>query len=162
MTDDRQLQNRAGIAGAVAAAVALGAGELPSALAGEATSLVSVVASRFIDGFAASLKDIAVALFGTNDKIALIVGIVVVGVLAGFLLGRLALRSFAYPVAGFAAFGAVGSTTVDRPPPPTPPPMPESSSSSAQLDWVTGTTAASPPRAGCDSARKSVSLPLPS
>ncbi len=108
MSDDRSIQNRAGIAGAVAAAVALGAGELPSALAGEATSLVSVVASRFIDGFAASLKDIAVALFGTNDKVALIVGIVVVGVLAGFLLGRLALRSFGYPVAGFAVFGAIG------------------------------------------------------
>ena len=108
MTDDRSTLNRAGVAGAVAAAVALGAGELPSALAGEATSLVSVVASRFIDGFAASLKDIAVALFGTNDKIALIVGIVIVGVLAGFLLGRLALRSFAFPVAGFALFGAIG------------------------------------------------------
>lgn len=108
MTDDRHLPTRAGLAGAVSAAVALGVGELPSALGGEATSLVSVVASRFIDGFAASLKDIAVALFGANDKIALIVGIVVVGVLAGFLLGRLALRNFGWAVAGFGAFGAVG------------------------------------------------------
>ncbi len=105
---DSGLANRAGIAGAVAAAVALGVGELPSALAGEATSLVSVVGSRFIDSFAASLKDIAIALFGTNDKIALIVGIVIVGVLAGYLLGRLALRSFPLASLGFLAFGGLG------------------------------------------------------
>ena len=68
---------RAAVAGALAALVALAAGELTAAVAGSDVSLVTAVGSAFIDQFAASLKDVAVAVFGTYDKVALVVGIVV-------------------------------------------------------------------------------------
>ena len=75
------------LAGAVAAGVALGTGELVAGAAGSDSTLVTAVGSEFIDRFAASLKDAAIAIFGTNDKAALIIGIVVVSVLLGATLG---------------------------------------------------------------------------
>jgi DMSO/TMAO reductase YedYZ molybdopterin-dependent catalytic subunit len=99
----------AALAGSAAAASALAVGELVAGLAGGGQpSPVSVVGAAFIDRFAASLKDIAVALFGTNDKVALVVGIVVVSLGAGAVLGVAASRRFVVAIAGFVAFGAVG------------------------------------------------------
>jgi DMSO/TMAO reductase YedYZ molybdopterin-dependent catalytic subunit len=96
------------LAGVVAAGVALGASELVCGLAGSQPSLVTAVGTQFIDRFAASLKDLAVALFGTNDKVALIVGIVVVSLLLGAALGAASVRRPWVGIAGFAAFGVVG------------------------------------------------------
>jgi DMSO/TMAO reductase YedYZ molybdopterin-dependent catalytic subunit len=92
ITTDRRVQGaisrpRAAAAGAVASLVALAAGELVAALLDSEPSLVTAVGSSFIDRFAASLKDIAVALFGTNDKVALIVGIVIVATGLGAAAG---------------------------------------------------------------------------
>ena len=98
----------AGVAGAVAAAVALGTTELVGALAGSGPSLVTAVGSRLIDLLAGSLKNLAVAVFGTNDKPALIVGIVVVCLLAGALIGRAAVRRGWIGPAGFAGFAVIG------------------------------------------------------
>ena len=75
--------------------------------AGQAT-LVTSVGTQFIDRFAASLKDMAVAVFGTNDKPALVVGIVAVSLLLGAALGLAAVRRPWVGVGGFVAFGAVG------------------------------------------------------
>src|SRR5690606_26144699 len=89
--------------------VALGAGELAVGLFGtDDPSLVSAVGTEFIDRFGASLKDLAIELFGTNDKLALVVGIVVVSLLLGAGFGILARRRFFAGAAGFAAFGVVG------------------------------------------------------
>ena len=100
---------RAALSGLVAAAVALGAGELLIGLVGtDDPSLVYAVATEFIDLFGASLKDLAVDLFGTNHKLALIVGIVVVSLLLGAAFGALARRRFGFGAAGFVVFGAVG------------------------------------------------------
>jgi len=96
------------LAGVVAAGAALAAGELVCGTAGSGPSLVTAVGTQFIDRFAASLKDLAVALFGTNDKVALVVGIVVVALLSGAALGRAAVRRTWIAVAGFVAFGLVG------------------------------------------------------
>ena len=99
----------AALAGVAAAGSALAAGELVVGLAGGGQpSLVASVGSAFIDRFAASLKDLAVSLFGTNDKVALVVGIVVVSLALGAVLGVAARRRFAVAVAGFAVFGVVG------------------------------------------------------
>lgn len=98
----------AAVAGTVSAGVALGVGELVSAMSGGGASLVSAVGTEFIDRFAASLKDVAVALFGTNDKTALVVGIVVTSLLLGAAIGVLASRRFWFGAVGFAAFGALG------------------------------------------------------
>ncbi len=99
---------RGAVAGGVAAAAALAAGQLPSALAGETGSLVTGVGDEVIDRFAGSLKDVAVALFGTNDKAALLTGIVAASIAIGALLGAVAMRRFSLAVAGFVAFGAIG------------------------------------------------------
>ncbi len=96
------------LAGAVAAGVALGVSELVCGLAGSSTSLVTAVGTQFIDRFAAALKDLAVSVFGTNDKVALVVGIVVVSIALGAVLGRASVRRPWVGVAGFAAFGVVG------------------------------------------------------
>lgn len=94
--------------GVLAAGAALAAGELVCGLRGAGPTLVTAVGTEFVDRFAASLKDLAIALFGTNDKVALIVGIVVVSLLLGAALGRLAIRRPGWAALGFAGFGVVG------------------------------------------------------
>ncbi len=70
--------------------------------------MITAVGTQFIDRFAASLKDLAIALFGTNDKVALITGIVVVSLALGAVLGKASVRRPVVGVVGFLAFGAVG------------------------------------------------------
>ncbi|HET9311173.1 MAG TPA: molybdopterin-dependent oxidoreductase, partial [Actinomycetota bacterium] len=102
-------RSRAAVAGAVAALLALAAGELTAAVLGSDVSLVTAVGASFIDRFAASLKDVAVALFGTNDKLALVVGIVVVSVVVGGALGVLSRRWLPAAPLGIAAAGVAGA-----------------------------------------------------
>src|SRR5262245_13508908 len=106
----------AALAGAVAAGVALGVSELVTGIAGEGPSLVSAIGTEFIDRFAGSLKDLAVSLFGTNDKTALVVGIVIVSILFGALLGIAAAKRFWIGAVGFALFGVVGAWAYTRDP----------------------------------------------
>lgn len=106
----------AALAGAIAAGVALGVGELVTGIAGEGPSLVSAIGTEFIDRFAGSLKDLAVSLFGTNDKPALIVGIVMVSLAVGAVLGIVAARRFWLGAAGFVLFGLVGVWAYRRDP----------------------------------------------
>jgi DMSO/TMAO reductase YedYZ molybdopterin-dependent catalytic subunit len=96
------------VAGVVAAGVALGVSELVCGIGGNGPTLVTAVGTQFIDRYAASLKDLAVQLFGTNDKAALVTGIVVLSFVFGALLGVASLRRAWVGVAGFVAFGAVG------------------------------------------------------
>jgi DMSO/TMAO reductase YedYZ molybdopterin-dependent catalytic subunit len=96
------------VAGVVAAGVALGVSELVCGIGGTGPTLVTAVGTQFIDRFAASLKDLAVQLFGTNDKTALVTGIVVLSFVFGALLGMATLRRAWVGVAGFVAFGALG------------------------------------------------------
>lgn len=98
----------AALAGALAAGTALAAGELAGAAVGRRPSLVTAVGDQFIDRFAASLKDLAVRLFGTNDKIALIAGIVLVSLTLGAAFGLVARRRFWLAAVALVAFGGVG------------------------------------------------------
>jgi DMSO/TMAO reductase YedYZ molybdopterin-dependent catalytic subunit len=98
----------AALAGAAAAAVALAAGEVPAAVSASRGSLITSVGNEIVDRYAASLKDLAVALFGQGDKAALITGIVVVSLGLGAVLGDVGRRRRWVAVAGFAAFGLVG------------------------------------------------------
>ena len=106
----------AAVAGAVAAGVALGVSELVTGITGEGPSLVSAVGTEFIDRFAGSLKDFAVSLFGTNDKPALVVGIVIVSMFLGALFGVVAAWRFWIGAAGLVLGGswACGRTTATR------------------------------------------------
>jgi DMSO/TMAO reductase YedYZ molybdopterin-dependent catalytic subunit len=94
------------LAGALAAVVALAVGELVSAFGDSEQSLIASVGNSFIKQFAASLKDIAVRLFGTSDKAALVIGIVIISALIGSALG---VASRARPLAGRIGFGAFGT-----------------------------------------------------
>ena len=75
------------------------------AAAGRRRSLVAAVGQVAIDLQPPGAKDVVVALFGTNDKLALELFIVAVALLIGAGLGVLAGRRFALGAAGFAAFG---------------------------------------------------------
>ncbi len=101
---------QATVAGVLAAAVALAVTQLVSALR-DGPSLIDTVGTEFIDRFAAPLKDLAVSLFGTNDKTALVTGIVIVCLMAGGLLGRAAARRRWVGPVGFAGFALVGIAT---------------------------------------------------
>jgi len=102
--------------GAVSAGVALGVAELVSATDSAGPSLVSAIGTEFVDRFAAPLKDLAVTLFGTNDKVALMVGIVLTSLGLGAGIGLLSARRFAVAVIGFGGFGLVGLWAYQRNP----------------------------------------------
>ncbi|MEZ5219437.1 MAG: molybdopterin-dependent oxidoreductase [Ilumatobacteraceae bacterium] len=102
---------RGAIAGLLAAAAALAAGELVTSLDRSRSSLVSAVGNEFIDRFAASLKELAVRLFGTNDKAALVVGIVTTSLLLGAVFGVLDRRFRGVMAVGLILFGVVGAWT---------------------------------------------------
>ncbi len=107
---------RAAVAGALTAAIALGAAELLAGLLDAGSSLVVAVGDLVIDFAPPLLEDTGIALFGTNDKLALIVGTVILSLLFGAVLGRVAARRFWAAVAGLAAFGAVGVWAASRSP----------------------------------------------
>ncbi|GAB2846355.1 molybdopterin-dependent oxidoreductase [Microbacterium insulae] len=91
-------------------AVALGAGlgELVGAIVAPTSSPFAVVGAALIDSAPPWAKDAAIALFGTNDKIALIVGIGLVVLVLAALAGWLELRRPPWGRVVVAAFGAVG------------------------------------------------------
>ncbi len=99
---------RAAIGGAVSALAALGVSELIAGILPGATSLVAAVGQVVIDLQPPGAKDFVVALFGTNDKLALELFVVAVGTLIGALLGLLARRRFNLAALGFASFGVLG------------------------------------------------------
>ena len=61
-----------------------------------------------VDLGAGSLKDVAISLFGTNDKAAVVVGIVVVSMVLGAAVGIVAARRPWVAVAAFAVAGVLG------------------------------------------------------
>src|SRR3546814_11284678 len=74
----------------------------------EPVSPVPAVSNEFIDRFAGALKDLAIAVFGQNDKAALITGVVATSLALGAALGVAGARRFTTAVLGFGAFGLVG------------------------------------------------------
>jgi len=101
-------RSMAALAGVAAAALALGVSELIAALLPGASSIVAAVGQVVIDLQPPGAKDVVVALFGTNDKLALEVVVVAVALLVGAALGIVARRSFALAAGGFVAFGVIG------------------------------------------------------
>ena len=95
----------AGIAGVVGAGFSLGISELVAGLFAGVPSLVDGVATLVIDTVPKPVKDLAISLFGTSDKLALGIGIVVVTLAIGVWAGR---RSLANPTASVVVFSAAG------------------------------------------------------
>ena len=94
--------------GAVAAGAALAVSELVAGVFTSAPSLVRTIGQRVIDVTPVPVVDWAIAMFGTNDKLVLVIGIVLVSLGIGALLGLLARDRPGLAAAGFVLFGAVG------------------------------------------------------
>lgn len=103
-----RLVPRAALAGATAAALALGVSELLAGLLPGATSLVAAVGQVIIDLQPPGAKDVVVALFGTNDKLALELFVAAISIALGSVFGLIAERRLWLGAAGFIAFGLVG------------------------------------------------------
>jgi DMSO/TMAO reductase YedYZ molybdopterin-dependent catalytic subunit len=99
---------RAGLAGIGAAAAALGLAELVAVLTGPLTSPLYAVGGAVIDIVPGPVKDFGIALFGTNDKIALLTGTAVLLGAYAFVLGVLAVRAVRVAYAGIGLFVVIG------------------------------------------------------
>lgn len=123
-------------AGAGVAAVVLGAGlgELTAALVAPGASPFAVIGSALIDLAPPWAKDAAIALFGTNDKAALLVGIGIVLIGVAAVAGLVELR---WPPMGLALMVILGGVGVLAA---------LTRANAGQLDWlpsvVAGVTAA--------------------
>lgn len=92
------------------AVLGLGVAEIVAGLSPELQSPVISVGDRVVDLVPGAVKDIAIQLFGTNDKIALLVGIAVTLLIYAALVGVVALRKrFVVGLCGVALFAVVGS-----------------------------------------------------
>ncbi len=94
--------------GVVSAAVAVGVGELVAAFVRPEASPVIAVGNAVILLTPESLKRPAIGSVGTNDKLYLVLGILVLLALFGALVGDLALRRLWYGLAGIGVFAAFG------------------------------------------------------
>jgi DMSO/TMAO reductase YedYZ molybdopterin-dependent catalytic subunit len=102
----------AAAAGAVSVAAGVAVGELLASLISPSVSPLTAVGGAVIDGAPPWLKDWAIAVFGTADKLALLVGMVLVIAGLGAAAGLLEYRRRFAGVAVIAAFGAVGLLAV--------------------------------------------------
>ncbi len=103
------------LAGAAAGAVALATSELLAGLVG-APSLVVAAGTLAIDLQPPGAKDVVVSLFGTNDKAALIVLMVVVAMAVAAGAGVLAARRFRLGALVLVVFGVVAAGAAIRMP----------------------------------------------
>jgi DMSO/TMAO reductase YedYZ molybdopterin-dependent catalytic subunit len=99
--------------GAALVVSALGIARLVAAVASTKWP-VATVGDRVVDGAPRAVKDWAIRTFGTGDKPALQVGIVVVLAALAVGVGRLALGRRAWGAAAIAAFTVVGVLAVRR------------------------------------------------
>ncbi len=96
------------VAGGLAAGLAIAVGEVMAGLIVGAPSLVIAIGDFIIEYQPPWAKDVAVGLFGTNDKLALNAGIVITAVLIAGLLGVAGRRDWRVPAIGFGIAGAAG------------------------------------------------------
>ena len=100
-------RGRAALAGVAAGASGIAAGELLAGLITGLPSPVVAVGSLVIALQPPWAKDVAISLFGTNDKLALNIGVALAGLGIAALIGLLARRSYTSAATAFGLFGAV-------------------------------------------------------
>ena len=96
------------LAGVAATALALGLGELVAAATGGPSAPLVAVGGVAVDAAPTPVKEFAVAVFYTYDKLALQAGIVLVLAVFAAFIGVLAMRRLWYGLAGVAVFGVIG------------------------------------------------------
>lgn len=113
MTPDARVSQREplrpALAGLSAALLGVGLAELVAAVIEPAASPFAVIGSGLIDLAPSWAKDTAIALFGTGDKVALLVGIAIVLALVAALAGVLELRRSGV---GAVILGGLGALAV--------------------------------------------------
>lgn len=105
------MRSRAGLGwliGLLAAAIAVGIGEMVAAFVRPAASPLIAVGNRVITLTPESLKREGIRKAGTNDKTLLILGICLLLALIGAFVGELALRKLRWGFAGVGLIGAFG------------------------------------------------------
>jgi DMSO/TMAO reductase YedYZ molybdopterin-dependent catalytic subunit len=110
---DPRAGRRAGlgaIAGVLAAGAALGVGQLVAGLTGANGSPVVAVGQLQIDFTPPWLKNFAINEFGSDDKLVLVSGILVVLGIFAAVIGVAATRRLAYGMAGLVVFAVIGLT----------------------------------------------------
>jgi sulfite oxidase len=95
-------------AGLVAGGVAVTTGMLVAAIL-DVVSPIDAVGSEFIDRVPPWMRERAIQWFGTNDKLALRIGIVAILAVAALIVGLLAVRRVIAGVVGIGVFGIVGA-----------------------------------------------------
>jgi len=95
-------------AGVTVAAVALGVGELVAVAIGPRSAPLVAVGGVVIDAVPTAVKELAVRVFYTYDKLALQIGTAALLAVAAAVVGVLALRRLRYGVAGIGLFGLAG------------------------------------------------------
>lgn len=108
MPKPRAADLRAAFAGVTAALVAVGVAELVAVFVGPRSAPIVAVGGWIVDHVPESLKQFAISLFGTNDKIALLVGTVVLLLVFAAGIGVAARRHFAWGAVGIALFALIG------------------------------------------------------
>jgi len=104
------------LTGLITAAVALGVGQLVAGITGPQGSPVVAVGSAAIDLAPPAVKNFAISTFGSNDKTALVTGILVLLAVFAGVIGVAAFRRFSYGVAGLAVFTGIGlAAALSRP-----------------------------------------------
>jgi DMSO/TMAO reductase YedYZ molybdopterin-dependent catalytic subunit len=94
--------------GVLAAAAAIGIGQLLAGFTVPAASPVVAVGGAAIDHTPLAVKDWATSTFGTGDKTVLLGGVLVVVFLYSMLVGVLAMRRLALGFLGLAIFAGIG------------------------------------------------------
>ncbi|MCX6532600.1 MAG: hypothetical protein NTW34_00190, partial [Actinobacteria bacterium] len=101
------------IVGLLSGALAVTIGMLVAAL-GEVASPIDAVGSSFIDRTPRWLKTLAIDWFGTNDKTALRVGIVIVLAAIALIAGSVSVKSPAPRVSAILIFAFVGALSASE------------------------------------------------
>jgi DMSO/TMAO reductase YedYZ molybdopterin-dependent catalytic subunit len=96
-------------AGVAAAVFGAGVGELVAAIVAPEASPFAAIGSVLIDLAPSWAKDTAIELFGTNDKLALLIGMGIVLALVAALFGLIELRRPPGGLALMVIFGGVGA-----------------------------------------------------
>lgn len=100
---------RGAAAGIVAAAVSLGLAELVAGFSASLRSPVVDVGDRVVDLVPSPVKELAIDLFGTADKLVLLIGIGVILLVYSALVGVVAVRRLPLGLAGIGLFGVLGA-----------------------------------------------------
>jgi DMSO/TMAO reductase YedYZ molybdopterin-dependent catalytic subunit len=102
--------------GLLSGAVALGVAQLVAGVVGGTSSPIIAVGSAAIDLAPPGLKSFAIRTFGTSDKTALVLGILVVLAVAAVILGVASIRRPRVGVIGLCVLGAAGlAASLTRP-----------------------------------------------